>query len=85
MDPLYVVGWEGFWGVLEWVIILPLLQLVNCFGKNLCPYGKLEDTLRAFDDYGANWELIIQSIGICVSVALFNVFGVFVTKNASGA
>lgn len=25
LDPLYIVGWEGVWGVLYYVILLPIL------------------------------------------------------------
>lgn len=51
----------------------------------ICPYGVVEDTKRAFEDYGANPVLIILSICICFSIASFNAFGVAVTKNASAA
>jgi hypothetical protein len=51
----------------------------------MCPYGVVEDTLRAFRDFGSNWLLIILSILICFSIAAFNGLGVTVTKNASSA
>ena len=85
LDPLKVVGLEGLWGVIYYAILLPILQQIKCDNKQLCPYGSLEDSTRAFEDYGANYILILLSIGICFSIANFNGFGVAVTKNASSA
>ena len=49
----------------------------------MCPYGRLEDTVRAAHDFRENSNLIILSSAICVSIAFYNGFGVTVTKNAS--
>jgi hypothetical protein len=84
LDPLKVVGLEGLWGLIMWCILLPIFQQIQCTGE-LCPYGRLEDTMQAFRDFGANYILIILSISICLSIACFNGFGVAVTKNASAA
>lgn len=43
VHPLYVVGVEGFWGLLEYVICLAIFQNIQC-GGIMCPYGVLEDT-----------------------------------------
>lgn len=80
-----VVGFEGLWGILMWCVLLPIFQFIPCTQPDLCPYGKLEDSYRAFQDYNANFWLIILSIAICLSIAFFNGFGVSVTKNASAA
>ena len=85
LDPLKVVGLEGFWGVVMYAILLPIFQQIPCNIESLCPYGVLEDTSRAFKDYGTNYILIILSVFICFSIATFNAFGVTVTKNASAA
>jgi hypothetical protein len=86
LDPLKVVGFEGLWGVMMWCILLPILQVIPC-NKNAdtCPYGHVEDTMQAFRDFGHNHTLIGLSVAICLSIALFNGFGVSVTKNASAA
>ena len=84
LDPLMVVGLEGFWGLLLCCILLPIFQQIECTGE-LCPYGRLEDTMRAFRDFNANKNLIILSLLICIAIALFKSFGVSVTKNASSA
>jgi len=47
LDPLYVVGWEGVWGLSYYIILLPIFQYIKCTGK-LCPSGTLEDTALAF-------------------------------------
>jgi len=85
LDPLKVVGLEGVWGFLITVILLPIFQQINCGPSDLCYYGKLEDTMRAFADMKANGLIILSSILICFSIASFNAFGVTVTKNASAA
>ena len=87
LDPLKVVGLEGLWGLIMWCILLPIFQQIKCHTDNneLCPYDKLEDTMRAFQDYDANKILIVLSVCICCSIACFNAFGVSVTKNASAA
>ncbi len=85
LDPLMVVGYEGLWGLLMWLVLLPIFQNIHCDNLKLCPYGRLEDTLRAFKDYAANPILILLSISICFTIALFNSFGVAVTKHASAA
>ncbi len=85
LDPLKVVGLEGLWGFLITVILLPIFQQINCGPNDICYYGKLEDTMRAFADMRANGLIILSSILICFSIASFNAFGVTVTKNASAA
>jgi hypothetical protein len=39
--------------------------------------------MGAFRQWGDNPILILQTIGICLSIAFFNAFGVTVTKHAS--
>ena len=85
LDPLKVVGLEGFWGLIMWAILLPIFQQIPCHNEDLCPYGVLEDTSRAIKDFGANHILIVLSVCVCFTMALFNGFGVAVTKNASSA
>lgn len=85
LDPLKVVGLEGLWGVIFYAILLPIFQQIKCDNEDLCPYGCLEDTSRAFSDFNDNKTLIVLSIFICLSIAGFNSFGVSVTKNASAA
>jgi len=85
LDPLKVVGFEGIWGMIIMAIILPIFQFVECDSALLCPYGVLEDTVRALKDYNTNKVLILLSVCICFSISSFNAFGVSVTKFASSA
>ena len=48
LDPLKVVGLEGMWGLLYYLILLPIMQHINCDVPNLCSNGKIEDTVFAF-------------------------------------
>ena len=58
LDPLKVVGWEGVWGFLIYLFLLPVFSMIPCDNRDLCPYGHLEDVLRAFRDFSANHVLI---------------------------
>jgi len=79
------VGLEGLWGLIMSIIMLLAFQPIKCGPNALCYYGRLEDTMRAFKDFEANWLLTLLSVLICFSIASFNAFGVTVTKNASAA
>lgn len=67
------------------LILLPIFGLIKCGPNELCYYGYLEDTQRAFQDFDANNLLIWLSVAISFSIGSFNFFGVSVTKNASAA
>jgi len=45
VDPLFMIGMEGAWGFLLWLIILPIFQVIPCSNKDICKFGTLEDTL----------------------------------------
>lgn len=51
LDPLLVVGLEGFWGCLYFAILLPIFQHIKCDGA-LCHGGYLEDSKNAFEQLG---------------------------------
>ena len=68
-----------------WAMILPILGQIKCSNPDLCPYGTVESSKRAIEDFNANKILILLSVAICLSIACFNGFGVSVTKNASAA
>jgi pentatricopeptide repeat protein len=53
LDPMYVVGMEGFWGCLFFGILLPIFQTIHCTGS-LCHEGKLEDTIATFREMREN-------------------------------
>jgi hypothetical protein len=48
---MYVVGWEGFFGLLYSIITLPILQYIPCTPSesgDFCVFGYIEDTAIAF-------------------------------------
>lgn len=98
LDPLLVVGLEGFWGCVYYSILLPIFQNVHCETKldatgSLCHYnpedgygpkaGTIEDTKEAWQNLTNSGFLIGTSLGIIVSIACFNATGVAITKYAS--
>jgi drug/metabolite transporter (DMT)-like permease len=85
LHPLKVVGWEGFWGCLIYVIALTIMQFIPCNLDSICPHGTLEDTPQAFREMGKNPMIILFSFGIIFSIAFFNGLGVAVTKYANAA
>jgi hypothetical protein len=54
LDPFQVVGTEGMFGVLYYLLILPIMQNVRCGGPDshglgvLCNYNYLENSSFAF-------------------------------------
>mmetsp|Transcript_6838 Transcript_6838/g.11540 ORF Transcript_6838/g.11540 Transcript_6838/m.11540 type:complete len:329 (-) Transcript_6838:131-1117(-) len=84
MNPLFIVGVEGFWGCLEYAFLLLILQNIKCSGS-MCPYGVVEDTSAVFEEMGDHPELIWYSLLIIVSICLFNATGVAITKYASAS
>ena len=84
LDPFKVVGLEGMWGLMYFLICLPIYQAIEC-DFVLCNFGYLENSSYAFYQMGQNGLLIAYTVGICVSIAMFNVSGVTTTKLASAA
>lgn len=58
LDPFLLVGFEGLWGCLFWLILLPIMQFIPCDIDTLCTNGVVEDTYGAILDYAANPVLI---------------------------
>ena len=85
LDPLLVVGLEGFWGCLIYSVLLPIFQHIDCDNPKMCATPTLEDTTTAFHQIGSHGMLIATSLGIIVSISCFNATGVAITKYASAA
>jgi hypothetical protein len=64
---------------------LIIFQYIKCSNKDVCPYGRLEDTPQALHEWGQNSKLWITTIFYIFSVACFNCLGVSITKYASAA
>lgn len=58
LDPIFIVGSEGFSGTFMWALILPLFYFIPCTSVTFCTNGSLEDTPGAWEDYQANANLI---------------------------
>lgn len=84
LDPLKVVGTEGMWGTLYFLVALPIMQSVQCSGP-LCNFNYFENSSYAFAQMQDNPTIIVYTFGIMVSIAFFNVCGVTTTKLASAA
>ena len=84
LDPLKVVGTEGMWGTLYFLIALPIMQAIQCDWA-LCNFRYLENSSYAFAQMADNGIIIVYTIGIMISIAFFNVCGVTTTKMASAA
>jgi len=69
LHPLRVVGWEGFWGVCIYSVLLVIFQFIKCNSKDVCPYGRLEDTPHALYEWGQNSKMWISTLFYIFSVA----------------
>lgn len=88
LNPLYIVGWEGIFGVTIYTAILFIFQFIKNCGKSFCPEARndhLEDSIMAFQQFGDTPILIVYSCGVVLSIAFFNGLGLAVTKFASAA
>jgi len=47
-DPLFMIGCEGTWGLIYFLILLPIFQHITCTGGEFCTYGYFENTTLAF-------------------------------------
>jgi len=91
LDPLYIVGCEGMWGLCFYILMLPIMQLIKCGGVDakglgvLCNYNYLENSAFAFYQMSINGDIIIYMVSFTLCIALFNGCGVACTKYASSA
>lgn len=86
LEPLQVVGYEGMYGLIIEIILLPILTFVPCtFGVEACVFNTeampfLERPEMYFSQIGANGALLFFVILGIFSIATFNICGVTVTK-----
>eukprot|EP00511_Aplanochytrium_stocchinoi_P001376 CAMPEP_0204836982 /NCGR_PEP_ID=MMETSP1346-20131115/26788_1 /ASSEMBLY_ACC=CAM_ASM_000771 /TAXON_ID=215587 /ORGANISM="Aplanochytrium stocchinoi, Strain GSBS06" /LENGTH=400 /DNA_ID=CAMNT_0051972157 /DNA_START=181 /DNA_END=1384 /DNA_ORIENTATION=- len=82
IEPLVVVGMEGFWGLLFSVfLVLPAAGYIP--GKD-CPHSSnhscvYEDTLDTFDMMDGQYTIIILTVAYVVIITGYNVAAVYVT------
>ena len=89
MEPFELVGWEGFWGVLLYVIAIPILGSIPCpydpkgYEDDLCSGKTIEDFPLFIKEATSSWQLTVAIIAVMFTKALSNSFGVTVTKYVS--
>jgi len=84
LSPLKVVGFQGLFGICIYLVFLPIAYFIKC-GGDLCPAGRLEDSLMALRGLKENYVLLILVIALMIDISVFNTLGNSVTKYASWA
>lgn len=78
VSPIMAVGWEGFFGTLSILLIIPILAIPSVA------------EISPFFDFPRGWYQMIHTpsvlysgVAICISISLFNYFGLSVTRHVS--
>jgi len=78
VSPLMAVGWEGLFGTISILLFVPILAIPSV------------TSLSTFFDLPRGWHQMIDTpsvlysgLAICVSISLFNFFGLSVTRHVS--
>jgi drug/metabolite transporter (DMT)-like permease len=94
VHPFQLVGFEGTWGAIMYAILLTIFQFVSCDDWNdslrngICfvddeDNSYIEDTKFAFEQMMDNIGLLIVYLCYIISIALYNVVGIMLTKLVS--
>lgn len=92
--PLKLVGWEGIWGFFGIIIVVTIMSFIQCgdskLSRKACTPDEdnilyLETPIFALKQIVDNIALLLLVIGGIFSIALFNFFGISVTKYASAS
>lgn len=90
--PMQLVAWEGTWGLISFLILLPIFQFISCDSfsgkKDICsPDGQqhylLENTIFAFKQMFDKLPVFFYSLGQTFSICGFNYFGIMLVKYSS--
>ena len=91
LEPFYIVGTEGMWGMAYYIVLLPIFQLIKCPQidptglEKLCSYGYMENSAFAYWQMADNGMIVFLMILFPCSIAGFNSTGIATTKYASAA
>ena len=85
VKPLKMVGMEGVWGFLVYCLFLVIVQPIQCYSADFCPYGYIEDSIDAIYQLSNNKTLLVLVISVMFSIAMYNFCGLSVTKYGSAA
>ena len=93
VHPFQLVGFEGLWGVIMYTTLLVIFQFIDCSDwsdalKEICfeddeKHIVVEDSIFAFKQMWDNKQLLIVYIFYVVSIALYNIVGINLTKLVS--
>ena len=79
--PLVAVGWEGFFGAFSILLMMPFLPLLR---PTLPPAAQpFFDLKRGLDQMLNTPTVLWSGVAIAISIALFNFFGLSVTRHVS--
>ena len=94
VHPSQLVGFEGLWGFIMYIILLIVFQNISCdnwtslFQKGICFKNDMnqtyiEDSIFALEQMGDNKPLLILYIFFVVSIAFYNLVGIRLTELVS--
>lgn len=83
LSPMKVVGWEGIWGLILFLILLPILQFIPCHLEFCSHTGVVEDSWFALRQIYHNSFTLIMLICSVIFIAGYNGFGITITKHMS--
>ena len=94
VHPFQLVGFEGLWGCIMYSILLIIFQFTSCdnwgetLRKGICfindeEKSYIEDSRFAFRQMWANKKILVVYIFYIVSIALYNIVGINLTKLVS--
>jgi len=78
ISPLMAVGWEGFFGTLSILLFIPILSIPSV--TEISPFFDLP---RGWYQMIYTPSVLYSGIAICISISLFNFFGLSVTRHVS--
>ena len=96
VDSFQMVGFEGMWGSIVYIVILIIFQFINCkkfntnLKKNICAYREghetyLENTIFAFEQMLEKKILILLFMLYITSIGIFNISGINLMEYSSSA
>ena len=97
VDSFQMVGFEGMWGSIVYIVVLIIFQFIKCndfntnLKKNICAYKKdsgniyLEDTIFALKQMIEKKILILLFMLYITSIGIFNISGINLMEYSSSA
>jgi len=88
IDTFFLVGVEGTWGIILFIVLLPILNFCPCSFKNGCVTHNGKNYMERTDEYfiqsTSDVWLGLAVLGGVLSISIYNLVGVNVTKYLSG-